>query len=524
MATTKLKGGQIFDGTIKSEDIDDALEKEFTKVRVTTGDLTPDFLSTKILTNGSVVTNVIGASGSAQYLAITGSGASYVGGNGTDNNILTADGSGGLVAESNISFNGSNLNITGSVIASNLSASDKVLVTSGSSRTISQATNLVWDTTNAYLGIAVAAPGRNLNVSTGARFGQTNYFEFVGANSTTWRWVNAGTVTTIEHNPHLIFRANSILGFNASNGSTVDAGFTRAAAGIINVSGSAPGALFRFNAASSPLAAGDLGMNTTSGRPSAYIGGAVKEMAHTGEIAPVTASYVVIGTDATLTNERVLTAGSGISITDGGAGSTVTIAATGGGGGADSAASYVVMAVTSSLANERALTAGTGLTLTDAGAGGNVTLAINDSTVATISGSTFTGAIKTKTHSAYAGSDFVITTGAVSTTNSSFTTIATITLSDNTVYGITAKIVGRQTSGGANRAFYGIASCFYREAAGSATQQGSTNTLFSAIESNASWDVRFNTSGNDVLVQVAGASVNISWTAVVEYHAVSSSS
>jgi hypothetical protein len=44
--------------------------------------------------------------------------------------------------------------------------------------------------------------------------------------------------------------------------------------------------------------------------------------------APTTASYVTLGTDATLTSERVLTAGSNITITDGGAGSTVTIAAT----------------------------------------------------------------------------------------------------------------------------------------------------------------------------------------------------
>ena len=46
--------------------------------------------------------------------------------------------------------------------------------------------------------------------------------------------------------------------------------------------------------------------------------------------APTTASYVTLGTNATLTNERVLTAGAGISLTDAGAGSTITIAATGG--------------------------------------------------------------------------------------------------------------------------------------------------------------------------------------------------
>jgi len=65
----------------------------------------------------------------------------------------------------------------------------------------------------------------------------------------------------------------------------------------------------------------------------------------------------------------------------------------GGGGSGDPNASYVVMSLTSSLSAERVLTAGIGLDLTDAGAGGNVTLDILDSVVATISGSTFTGAV-----------------------------------------------------------------------------------------------------------------------------------
>jgi Collagen triple helix repeat (20 copies) len=57
----------------------------------------------------------------------------------------------------------------------------------------------------------------------------------------------------------------------------------------------------------------------------------LKWVANTGG-APISASYVTLATDATLTSERVLTAGSGISITDGGAGGNVTIAASGGGG------------------------------------------------------------------------------------------------------------------------------------------------------------------------------------------------
>lgn len=43
--------------------------------------------------------------------------------------------------------------------------------------------------------------------------------------------------------------------------------------------------------------------------------------------APTTASYVVLGADATLTNERILTAGAGIALTDAGAGGALSIAA-----------------------------------------------------------------------------------------------------------------------------------------------------------------------------------------------------
>ena len=44
--------------------------------------------------------------------------------------------------------------------------------------------------------------------------------------------------------------------------------------------------------------------------------------------APTDAQYVTLATNGTLTNERVLTAGTGITITDAGAGSTVTVGVT----------------------------------------------------------------------------------------------------------------------------------------------------------------------------------------------------
>ena len=66
----------------------------------------------------------------------------------------------------------------------------------------------------------------------------------------------------------------------------------------------------------------------------------------------------------------------------------------GGGGGGDANAQYLVLSATGSLVNERILVVGAGINGSDAGAGGNFTLSINDSIVATISGTTFVGATK----------------------------------------------------------------------------------------------------------------------------------
>jgi hypothetical protein len=65
----------------------------------------------------------------------------------------------------------------------------------------------------------------------------------------------------------------------------------------------------------------------------------------------------------------------------------------GGGGSGDSNASYLVLSSTGSLSNERVFSTGTGLTSTDGGAGSSYTLQINDSVVATLSGATFQGAV-----------------------------------------------------------------------------------------------------------------------------------
>jgi hypothetical protein len=120
-----------------------------------------------------------------------------------------------------------------------------------------------------------------------------------------------------------------------------------------------------------------------------------------------------------------LVAGSNVTITTGSTGQVTISSTVTGGSGADQDAQYIVMAATASLPNERALAAGTGLTITDGGAGGNVTLAIDNNVVATVSGTTFTGATKHNaglsgsltqltdgTSYLIAGSNVTITTGS----------------------------------------------------------------------------------------------------------------
>jgi len=110
-----------------------------------------------------------------------------------------------------------------------------------------------------------------------------------------------------------------------------------------------------------------------------------------GSGAPTDAQYVTLALDGDLDNERVLTAGTFVSVTDGGANSTATLdlSAT---GTADSGhylrgdntwqplsgtdtAEYVVLSTHSGLSNERVLTAGSNITITDGGANGTVTIA-----------------------------------------------------------------------------------------------------------------------------------------------------
>ena len=183
-----------------------------------------------------------------------------------------------------------------------------------------------------------------------------------------------------------------------------------------------------------------------------YIGDYVGSMLGNSGAGDTGATYVVLSNTGSLSGERALTAGTGLTLIDGGAGSSATlkvddrVVATLTGSvfsgvskfnsglsgsltqltngtsymkagsnvqittasdgsitiaashlhvdGFDKDAQFLVLSATGSINNERVFTAGTGIKTTDAGANAAYTVAIDDRVVATISGSTFTGPVK----------------------------------------------------------------------------------------------------------------------------------
>lgn len=140
-------------------------------------------------------------------------------------------------------------------------------------------------------------------------------------------------------------------------------------------------------------------------------------------------SYIRAGTNVTVT-----TASNG----------SVTISSTGTGGGAPETAQYLTLATDGTLTSERVFTPGTGLAGTDAGAGSTYSLAIRDSVVATVSGTTFSGAT---THNGGVVSNTLAatTTGALTLSTSGAAKTLTLSTTDGNI-AIDANGSGRDVS------------------------------------------------------------------------------
>ena len=90
--------------------------------------------------------------------------------------------------------------------------------------------------------------------------------------------------------------------------------------------------------------------------------------------------------------------------------------ASGGGGGAPTNAQYVTLATNGTLTQERVLTAGTGITLTDGGAGGNLTIDAAGANTALVTVDFGTGAGDTSTTAAVTGLAWVTASSAITAT------------------------------------------------------------------------------------------------------------
>jgi len=104
------------------------------------------------------------------------------------------------------------------------------------------------------------------------------------------------------------------------------------------------------------------------------------------------------------------------------------------------------------------------------------------------------------------------TCAVVTTTDDTWTTVATYTVSDDTVVHFTADVVGRRTDA-ADRAGHSRRGIFYREGGAGAAQQGVSDTYFTE-ESSGPWNCRLSTSGNDIIVEVRGdTGETVNWKA-----------
>jgi hypothetical protein len=110
-------------------------------------------------------------------------------------------------------------------------------------------------------------------------------------------------------------------------------------------------------------------------------------VAQSGGAGEVSASYLVLSATSSLANERVFSVGTGLSSSDGGANGNFHVTAP------FVSATFLTVNSETLLPNERSLVFGTGLSSSDGGANNGLTASIDNTVVATLTGSVFTGPV-----------------------------------------------------------------------------------------------------------------------------------
>lgn len=202
-----------------------------------------------------------------------------------------------------------------------------------------------------------------------------------------------GTTTTINTNNLEV--KDSVIGLGFASGTVGQSGGDR---GLILGLGNSPHATFLWKHAESEFAVGSTTSSATGSLPIAL---SSYSNFHANNIqgSIVSASLGFSGSLTTLIDgTSYIIAGNNITVTSGANGS-ITI--DGSASGAPSGAQYLVLQASGGLTDERIFSASTGLKFTDGGANGNYVLSIDDSVVATVSGTTFQGTIKPSTNNFY---------------------------------------------------------------------------------------------------------------------------
>ena len=136
----------------------------------------------------------------------------------------------------------------------------------------------------------------------------------------------------------IVLVSQSVTGPKGADGAGVSVATKEAGTTVVAVT---TGLNFKagFDVAESPSGTANVDLDLTEyegGALPVAVGGTAATDAATARAnlgaAPLTPSFVTLGTNGELTNERVLTAGTGITLTDDGAGSTLTIASSASGG------------------------------------------------------------------------------------------------------------------------------------------------------------------------------------------------